>query len=242
MNRHGILTCAALALTLGAAAMAWGQSPRVERQASPTPLERAIGTGDLNQVRALLQRGTDPNQVDSTGNHPLADAVAAGRLEAVRILLAAGAKVDAGSPSGKTALIEAAEHNSLDAARLLIAAGANLNLTDRGLGTALETAERAGYSDMAALLRNAGARTAGRSVGDKVCVRPWNGDGFCGTVEAISQSEYRIRVTDVVGCRDGCSARADCSAGKPVGGAQGLHPGDTVAVPGSCLTHTGVRP
>ena len=48
-------------------------------------------------------------------------------------------------------------------------------------------------------------------------------------------------MTEVIGCRDGCAARADCSAGRTVGGSQGVQKGGTIAIPTSCLTHTGVR-
>jgi hypothetical protein len=172
---------------------------------------------------------------------PLVEAVAAGDVRAVRSLLAGGARVNAATQTGKTALIEAAERGSVDATRLLIAAKADIDVSDRGVGTALEAAERAGHTEVAAMLRAAGARTSGRSVGDTVCVRSWKGDGYCGVVAAISQGEYRLRVTEVIGCRDGCAARADCSAGRPVGGTQGIRQGDTIAIPASCLTHTGVK-
>jgi len=215
----------------------WSQSSAVA-----TALRRAIQGGDMNQVRSLLRQGADPDAPDAAGNRPLLDAAAAGQPEAVRLLLAAGARVNATTPTGRTALIEAADRGQMETARVLIAAGADLNLSDRGLGSALEAAERAGHTELAAMLRTAGARTWGRSVGDKVCVRPWKGDGFCGVVEAIAQTQYRIHVTNLVGCRDGCSARADCSAGKPVGGPEGLQPGDSIAISSSCLTHTGVRP
>jgi hypothetical protein len=172
---------------------------------------------------------------------PLIAAVAAGDMGAVRSLLAGGARVNAATRTGKTALIEAAERGSVDAMRLLIAAEAELDVSDRGVGTALEAAERVGHTEVAAMLREAGARTSGRSVGDTVCVRPWKGDGYCGVVAAISEGEYRLRVTEVIGCRDGCAARVDCSAGRPVGGSQGVQQGDTIAIPTSCLTHTGVK-
>lgn len=177
---------------------------------------------------------------DAAGQSPLLEAAAAGRLEAVRVLLTAGANVNAVSSTGQTPLIEAAERGRLDTALLLIAAGADLNISQRGSGTALEAAERAGHTELAAMLRKAGARSSGRSVGDKVCVRPWKGDGYCGTVEAVDRTTYRIRVTEVVGCENGCPAKAECSAGRPVGGTDGLHAGDAITAVSWCLTHTGV--
>lgn len=208
-------------------------------QAPDTALSKAAGDGDLARLRSLVDSGANPNQRDGNGNTPLVEAVAAGHAAAARLLIAAGANPNLTSSGGRTPLVEAAIGGRIEMARLLIAAGADLNLADRGAGTALEAAEREGHTELAALLRQSGARTSGRSVGDKVCVRPWKGDGYCAMVEAIDKNDYRLRITEIVGCPNGCPAMAACSAGKPVGGG-GLRAGDTVTAPSSCLTHTGV--
>jgi hypothetical protein len=175
-----------------------------------------------------------------------AELVAAARrgdLPAIAARLQKGAAVDAAAPSGETALIAAAVNGRVDATRALIDAGAELSAPQRGWGTPLDAAERAGQDEVAAVLRQAGARSgSGRSVGDTVCVRPWNGDGYCGTVEAASRASYVVRITEIVGCGDGCAPRAECSAGARVGGRDGLGVGDTVATVSWCLTHTGVVP
>ena len=219
---------------------AFGQTPGASSTSPDVALHKAAREGDLAKLRSLLDSGSDPNQRDSDGIRPLVDAVAAGQLNAVRALLAAGASPNLPSSGGRTPLIEAAVRGQIEIARLLIAGGADLNIAERGAGTALEAAEREGRTELAALLRRSGARTSGRSVGDRVCVRPWKGDGYCGDVEAIDGNNYRLRVTQIVGCPDGCTALAECSGGKPVGGNGGLRTGDTIVTPGSCLTHTGV--
>jgi Ankyrin repeats (3 copies) len=236
----------ALCLLLSAAALgvvhpaAGATAPAASNAADPA-LQRAARTGDLALLAARLQEGSDPNALDPSGRTALLDAVAAGEAEAVRLLLSAGAKVDVATPSGRTPLLEAALQGRLDAARVLIDAGADLDLSQRGWGTALETAERSGNLELAALLRASGARTFGRSVGDSVCVRPWAGDGYCGTVEDVNKTAYRIRVTQLVGCEGGCKARAECSADRPVGGKEGLQVGDQITTVSWCLTHTGVQ-
>jgi len=212
------------------------------RTASETELHKAARTGDLALLQSHLKQGADPNVRDEAGRTPLMDAVAAGRVDVIRLLLAAGADVNARSKAGRTSLIEAAAEGQTDAARLLIQAGADLNAYQRGWGTALKTAERTGHNDIAEMLRKAGAQTSGSSVGDTVCVRPWNGDGYCGTVEAIDKNNYTIHVTQIVGCKDGCPAKEDCSAGRPVGGSGGIAVGDEVKTVSWCLTHTGVKP
>jgi hypothetical protein len=214
--------------------------PQVDATSAATALSKAAREGDAARLRSLLDSGVNPNWTDANGSLALIEAVTAGRAAAARALVAAGANPNLASSGGRRPLIAAAIGGRIEIARLLIEAGADLNIAERGAGTPLEAAEREGHTEMAALLRGSGARTSGRSVGDKVCVRPWKGDGYCGVVLTIDRNEYRLRVTEIVGCSNGCRAMVECSAGKLVGGSSGLKAGDTITAPGSCLTHTGV--
>jgi hypothetical protein len=168
-------------------------------------------------------------------------AASSGRVDEVRSLLDQGASVDAAAADGRTALIVATEHNHIDVVQTLIKAGANLNLSTRG-GTALEVAERKDETQIAALLLASGAHSSGKSAGDTVCVRPWGGDGFCGTVKSFTVRSVEIQVTRIEGCANGCPAKKECSASRVVGGSNGVQVGDQIAVPSWCLTHTGVKP
>jgi uncharacterized protein len=207
-----------------------------------TALHQAARTGDIALLRARLQAGDNPNSRDTAGRTPLMYAVSAGKVSAERVLLASGADVNARDINGVTALIAAAEKGHSKSAVLLIHAGANVNLISRGPGTALEAAERAGHNDVVAIVRRAGARTSGKSVGDKVCVRPWGGDGYCGTVESVNKNQFSLLVTQIAGCgNNGCPAKAECSAGRPVGGPNGIKVGDLVSTVSWCLTQTGVQ-
>lgn len=179
---------------------------------------------------------------DDKGLTPLIIAASAGQADTVKLLLAQGAAVNATSADGRTALIAAVENNQIEVVRALIAAGANLNAATRFTGTALHLAENKGETEIAALLLASGARSTGKSVGDTVCVRPWGGDGFCGTVKSFSIPSVQIQVTKIVGCENGCTAKPECSASKPVGGVNGLQKGNQIAVPSWCLTQTGVKP
>jgi hypothetical protein len=205
-------------------------------------LHRAAKDADLPLLRSRLEQGADPNGKDLSGHTALFDAVSAGRLEAARVLLEAGAKAGIGSADGRTPLIEASAQGRLDIAQLLIRAGADLNAIQRGAGTALQIAERYGHNDVAAFLLQAGARSSGRSVGDMVCVRPWKGDGYCGAVTAVNKTEFTVHIIRVVGCAGGCAAKAECSSGRSVGGAEGLQAGEVVTTRSWCLTDTGVQP
>lgn len=214
----------------------------VRDEVAQTDLHEAARTGKVSTLRARLREGMKPDVKDQDGRTPLMDAAKAGQVEAAQVLLEAGANPNAASVSWRTALIEAAESGSTDTARLLIDAGADLNQSQPRLGTALELAERAGHNELAAMLLKAGARSSGKSVGDTVCVRPWDGAGYCGVVEEIQKTVFRIRVNEILGCEEGCAAKAECSEQRPVGGKDGISPGDVVTTVSWCLTHTGVDP
>jgi hypothetical protein len=233
--------CLLAVLIIGWAAIAKTQNPSQEEAAQPE-LHRAAQAGDLERLRSGLRQGGNPDERDKTMRTPLMDAVKSDRVEAVRVLIGAGADVNATSASGRTPLIEAAEFGRGDTARLLIASGANINASQRGWGTALETAERTGHKEFAAMLRQAGARSSGRSVGDTVCVRPWQGDGYCGAVVDVDKTSFRLRVTEIIGCESGCQPKAECSASRAVGGTGGVQVGDEVTTVSWRLTHTGVKP
>jgi hypothetical protein len=169
-------------------------------------------------------------------------AVRAGDTASVRRLLREGARADAAFPSGWTPLMEAARTGRLDVAKALLAGGARVDARDRAAGTALDVAERDGQTAIAALLQGQGAQGSGKSVGSRVCVRPFKGAGFCGTVAAVEGSTYVLAVTGVVGCEGGCSADAECSDGRAVGGpdADAVRTGASVRTKSWCLTHTGL--
>ncbi len=224
--------------------------PRLDRRTAHIPLAVAVLTVALAATGAWAQGSTKPSPQrdpsldirNAQGITPLIAAAFSGQTGTVKSLLAQGAGVDATAADGRTALIAAAQSGHIEAVQALIGAGANLNLAARGTGTALNVAENMGETQVAALLLASGARSTGKSVGDTVCVRPWGGDGFCGTVKSFSMASVQVLVKKILGCEHGCSANPECSASRPVGGTDGVQAGDQIAVPSWCLTHTGVKP
>jgi Ankyrin repeats (3 copies) len=211
------------------------------RDTARLSLGEASRVGDAAQVKALIAAGANLNARDAQGRTPLLQAADAGRGSIVTLLLKAGADVDASDSNGLTPLIAAARLADEDLARSLLDAGADPGMRHRAFGTALDVAERGASQALVQLLRERGAHGSGHSVGDLVCVRPWDGDGFCGRVLEVAGPRFHLRVERLVGCEDGCAPR-DCSAQRPLGGrnASALGPGDEFWVASACLTHTGL--
>lgn len=180
----------------------------------------------------------------SPADAPLASGHAGQEARARRLLLEAALRGDAppdrADRSGWTPLHEAAASGDAPAVLALVRLGARPDLRARALGTPLDVAESAGRAEIARLLRAAGARGSGKSIGDTVCVRPWSGEGYCAVVAGRDATRFELRLTTLVGCRRGCGPQPACSAGRVVG-AGGLVAGDTLTVPASCLTDTGIR-
>jgi hypothetical protein len=215
--------------------------------ARPSPgsepaLVTAAARGDAAEVRALLGRGADVNAKDARGRSALLLAVAGGHADVVRILIRGGADVDASTPSGWTPLMQAASEGRTEPALALLDAGADVDARDRVAGTALDVAQQADHPDMVRLLRERGSRGTGRSEGDTACSRRWSGQGFCGVIEKAEATRYRVRVTRLEGCAEGCAPDADCSESRPVGGRDGIGKGDVLWIRSWCLTDTQVPP
>jgi hypothetical protein len=224
------------------AAAALSASPG-KLSAEERALHVAAREGNLGRLRTLLRSGVRLEARDSSGFTALMVAVANTRSETARALLQAGADVNASTPRGWTALMQAASTGRTEAVQLLLEAGADPDARDREAGTALDIAQAANRGDLVRLLRRRGSRGSGKSVGDRVCVRPWNGSGFCGVVEAIEGNGFKVRITSLSGCEGGCDADKDCSSGRPLGGRGPGHlqVSDFLWISSWCLTDTGLE-
>jgi ankyrin repeat protein len=90
-----------------------------------------LRSGDLRQLRSILDKGASPNARDAAGNTPLMRAAVYGDLQCLRLLLARGAAVDTTNAAGATPLMRAAD--DFEKTRLLIQHGAEVNVRS-GLG------------------------------------------------------------------------------------------------------------
>lgn len=81
------------------------------------------------QIKSLLQRGADVDEVDSSGRTPLMHAVMLGNAGNAEVLLDHGANIEAVDQSGRTPLKHAILLKREDLVRLLLARGANTEAT-----------------------------------------------------------------------------------------------------------------
>jgi ankyrin repeat protein len=121
----------------------------------------AVEDGDLNKVKALLQK--NPDLVFSKGKDgetPLLKAVSAGHQDIAELLLANKADVNAKDNSSQTPLHFAAQGDDTDdtkMAALLLAKGADIHAKDNDGNTPLLDAASDGNKNMAELLLTKGA-------------------------------------------------------------------------------------
>jgi ankyrin repeat protein len=122
---------------------------------------KAVATGDVERVRALLESGADVNALDGYGQTALMLASHKGHVQVVRKLVAYGANLDHTAKFGLSALMLAVIADHPKVVRVLMEAGADATI--RGSGrtapvydkTALQLADSMGRLNCAEILRAA---------------------------------------------------------------------------------------
>jgi uncharacterized protein len=123
---------------------------------------RAVQLDDARVVRALLEKGVSPNQVNPQGGEPgLVLAAREGSMKVLEALLAyPGTDVEAPAVNGNTALMMAAFKRNRPAVQALLAKGAAVN---RQGWTPLHYAAASGDDEIARLLLKRGAQVDAQS-------------------------------------------------------------------------------
>ncbi len=126
-----------------------------------THLMRAVGAGDLSDVRKQIERGIDPNQRNKDRETPLLRAVyRTDSYDLVKTLLAAGADPNLTDSDGNTPLMVGAHDENLDVVRELVNHKANVNARNREGDTPLTNAACWGSASVVDLLLHHGADPA----------------------------------------------------------------------------------
>lgn len=112
--------------------------------AADAPLVRAVKTGNLAEVRALIRQKADVNARDADDSTPLHWAVQQGSRELVDLLLASGADVNTRTRYGIAPLTLACTNGHDSMVERLLAAGADPNVANADGATALMTCARTG--------------------------------------------------------------------------------------------------
>ena len=155
----GIWFVALLVMGGAALAAAWVSGRPAQAQISllePPPLIQSIQDNDIEEVRSLLVRGTNPNTTFSDVP-ALNSAVELGNPDIVAILLEFGAWTHTTDSLGSTALLIAADLGRDRSARILIDAGSDPNAVNRQGITPLMAAVRSGHLPIVEILLAAGA-------------------------------------------------------------------------------------
>jgi ankyrin repeat protein len=119
-----------------------------------TALRVAVGHGQLEAARLLLEGGADPSRTDSQGSTPLMAAAMRSEPEVLRLLLGRGAAVDAAHPiHGGTAFHYACAFNQPECAEVLARAGCDVGLKDGNGKTGRELAGAEGHAAVVERLR-----------------------------------------------------------------------------------------
>ncbi len=105
--------------------------------ADECPLCYAAGTGNLSEVKRLLDKGADVNTGNQYGTKALMWAAANGEREITKLLLYNGANVNDKNRDGWTALTWAATQGQSNVAKLLLDNGADVNARNKHGSTAL---------------------------------------------------------------------------------------------------------
>ncbi len=142
---------------LAAVALFWAAAP-------DAPVADAAMRGDVQEVKALLEKGADVNAAQGDGMTALHWAAENGNAELVKTLLYAGANVEAATRDGAyTALHLAARAGHAGAIEALVAGGADVGArtTTRG-ATPLHFAVGSGHLDAVKALLDHGAEVDAR--------------------------------------------------------------------------------
>lgn len=121
-------------------------------------LHLAAARGQTDQVKVMLDKGMDINDINKHGKTPLMLAAAAGHTDTVLTLIERNALLDAKDIDGMTALIEAAAAGHASTVKVLIDNKADINITNKYGATALTNSVFFGHVEATRTLLSSAVR------------------------------------------------------------------------------------
>ncbi|MBE6463310.1 MAG: hypothetical protein E7005_06115 [Alphaproteobacteria bacterium] len=112
---------------------------------------------DVKEIKELIDKGADVNQIDISGISALGYASSWGHKEIAELLIQNGADVNQKSVNGINALGYASNWGHKEIVKLLISRGADVNAKNELGNTALIRASKRGYEEIVELLIQNGA-------------------------------------------------------------------------------------
>ncbi len=157
------------------------------------PLHDAAKNGDLEQLKQLLDQGTDIEEQDRIVGTALHWAALTDNTEVAQALIAAGADVNSvARGDGMTALHVAAQRGSIEVAAALIEAGAETEARENAKCTPLYQAVGNDRVGVAALLLDAGADINARNRNGRVPLHDAAISNASGAIELLVRSGVDI--------------------------------------------------
>ena len=165
----------------------------------------ACRSGDLNQVKKLIEDGIDVNARRHKGGRTgLMFAAQKNHIAIVELLLNNGCDVNAsGGGSGKTALIRASENGNYEIVKDLLEHGAIVDIQSKASGkTALMKASEGGFLEVAEHLVRSGATVDKRDKSGRsalfLALNPFN-KMACDVVDLLVRAGANVGITDDAG-------------------------------------------
>jgi len=133
------VVCSEAEIKNNAGTWAGGSRPKEEKSKEQRKMDEDLlelaFDGELDEVKALLEKGADPMARDGRENTPLAEAAVQGHLETVRYLLdwkaPIGSDPNAAGSDGRTPLHRSAFQGHHETVQLLLERGADPRIKDR---------------------------------------------------------------------------------------------------------------
>jgi len=122
-----------------------------------TPLHEAVRSGNIEDVKNLVDQGADLESRDFWGKAPVHLAVQNDQIDVLKYLLDHGASINARGMRGDSPLQEAVENDSMELVSYLIENGADISQGNEHGDTPLHEAARTGNTAIAEMLVKAGA-------------------------------------------------------------------------------------